>query len=224
MPTVSPHGEFGKARARPPRCARSLQRAGSACMRSAPGAEATIPPSRSRARSSHGHRGLPHVGSRSTAETRRHRRSRAHARWRPRAPAPAASCSALLPAWRTRRLQSLVASAAANTQQQWPIGNVLKVWLRVCRRASKESATSTKPVPPLLTEVVELASDPISTTLTSSKAIDSTKSLPQPVARNRRERERQQCQQKEKAIDSAGRERARRGTRLRYQVAHPFQH
>ena len=114
------------------------------------------------------------------------------------------------------RPHSLAACAAAVAQLQHPICDDLKVWLRVWRQASKESATSTKPVPPLLTEVVELDSNPISTTVTSSKVIDSTKSLPQPVARERCERERQQCQQKDKAIDSAGRERARRGMRLRY--------
>ena len=76
---------------------------------------------------------------------------------------------------------------------------------------------------PLLAEVVELVSDATFIMTSSSKAIYSTNVSPQPVACDRRETERQQCQQKEISIESAGRESARRRTRLSYRVVHCFQ-
>ena len=100
----------------------------------------------------------------------------------------------------------------------------LEACASVSWKVPKESTRRPLEAAPLLAEVGELAADTSLTMSPSSKAIDSTNISSLAVTCDRRARERQHCQQNEKAIECAGWQSARRGTRLIHQVAHRFQH
>ena len=73
-----------------------------------------------------------------------------------------------------------------------------------------------------MAEVLEVTTCDMSVISPSWEAIGSTSENPQPVTHKRHEQERRQCQQKDKTIERAGRQGARRGVRLGEYIVHLF--